>query len=202
MKQFYILIAIVSVVACTNNKKDQPTDSSNSQIVVREQSDFKIIPDQPEPDTVKGSIKARAMGTIGDAPITINYYSPAVRGRIIWGGLVPYDQIWVTGAHRATNIEFDRELKIGDKIVAPGKYALFTIPGKNDWTVILNKQWDQHLADDYTDTQDVVRINVVPTVSSSSQERLQYTVTSASDKTGTISIRWEKTLIELPVTVQ
>ncbi|MBS1977882.1 MAG: DUF2911 domain-containing protein [Bacteroidetes bacterium] len=201
MKPLIILLTILSFAACTGNK-DQTADTSTSQVVAKEQADFKVIADQEEPDTVKGSIKAKAMGTIGDAPITINYYSPAVRGRIIWGGLVPYDQVWVTGAHRATNIEFDKDLKIGEKIVPPGKYSLFTIPGKDQWTLILNKNWDQHLADDYDMSQDVVRVNIKPAANDLPQERLQFTIKSESSDAGAISIRWEKVLIELPVSIQ
>ena len=200
MKPIIILLTILSLVACTA-KKDQTSVASSSQIVAKEQTDFRIIADQTEPDTLKGSIKAKAMGTIGDAPITLNYYSPAVRGRIVWGGLVPYDQVWVTGAHRATHIEFDRDMKIGDKLIPPGKYGLFTIPGKDQWTIILNKNWDQHLADDYDATQDMVRVTIKPTVNKDPQERLQYAVNSTSGNAGVISFRWEKMQLELPVII-
>ncbi|MBL7864514.1 MAG: DUF2911 domain-containing protein [Cyclobacteriaceae bacterium] len=195
-----ILIATIILSACTPNK-EKSAQTGSSQIVSKEQSDFRIIADQQEQDTIKGSIKARAMGTVGDA-ISINYYSPAVRGRIIWGGLVPYDQVWVTGAHRATNIEFDGDMTIGDTSIPAGRYAIFTIPGKTEWTFILNKNWDQHLADDYDSNQDMVRIKITPITSQQPQERLQYTINTLQDRKGTIKLMWEKVAIEVPFSAQ
>ncbi|MCY7293314.1 MAG: DUF2911 domain-containing protein, partial [Ferruginibacter sp.] len=79
-------------------------------------------------DTSKRSIKSAAVGKIGDANITINYHSPGVRGRTIWGGLVPYNDVWVTGAHYATNIEIDKDFTVAGTSISKGKYAIFTIP--------------------------------------------------------------------------
>lgn len=200
MRLITILVATILLCACTRNK-EQSAQSDSSQIVSKEQSDFRIIADQQAQDTVKGSIKAKAMGTVGDA-ISINYYSPAVRGRIIWGGLVPYDQVWVTGAHRATNIEFDGDMTIGDTSIPAGRYAIFTIPGKTEWTFILNKNWDQHLADDYDSNQDLVRIKITPISSQQPQERLQYTINTLQDRKGTIKLMWEKVSIEVPFSAQ
>lgn len=200
MRLITIFIATTILCACTPNK-EKSARTGSSQIVSKEQSDFRIIADQQEQDTIKGSIKARAMGTVGDA-ISINYYSPAVRGRIIWGGLVPYDQVWVTGAHRATNIEFDGDMTIGDTSIPAGRYAIFTIPGKTEWTFILNKNWDQHLADDYDSNQDMVRIKITPITSQQPQERLQYTINTLQDRKGTIKLMWEKVAIEVPFSAQ
>jgi hypothetical protein len=97
------------------------------------------------------------MANIGSVHVHIDYSSPSVRGREIFGGLVAFDEVWVTGAHSATNISFDKDLMIEGKEVKSGKYALFTIPGKESWTVILNSNYDQHLADDYTEEEDVAR---------------------------------------------
>ncbi len=199
MKPILFLTVALFLACCA--KKDHKSENKSPQSVAKEQSDFKIIADQSEPDTVKGSMKAKAMGTIADAAITINYYSPAVRGRIIWGGLVPYDQVWVTGAHRATNLEIEQDFKIADKIVPAGKYGFFTIPGKNEWVIILNKNWDQHLVDNYDASQDVARVSVAPQVGSR-QERLQYTIKPTSGKEGVISIWWDKMVVEMPLTIQ
>jgi hypothetical protein len=144
---------------------------------------------------LKGSLKARAIGSIGDVRITIDYHSPAVRGRVIWGGLVPFNNVWVTGAHRATSIDFDKEVVIGQVTVPAGKYALFTLPGKEEWTIIVNKNWDQHLADDYNQKEDIVRIAVKPETEETNQERLRYVI-----EEGEISIYWEKLKISLPIT--
>lgn len=159
--------------------------------------------DHPHTSTVKAdtlkkkSIAQEEHAQIGDTHITILYTAPAVRGRIIWGGLVPYDEIWVTGAHRATSFEIDREFSIGDKKIPAGKYAIFTIPGKDTWIFILNKKWDQHLADDYNDKDDVLRVDVTPVKLSAVEERLNYSITELSEKEAILSIRWETLKIGL-----
>jgi hypothetical protein len=161
-----------------------------------------IIKVQPEADTLKGSLKAEAHGMIGDAHLTIAYHSPAVRGRNIWGGLVAYDQVWVTGAHSATSLTTDKDLTIGDKQLPAGKYALFTIPGKDTWTIIINKNWEQHLADDYAESEDVVRLNVKPETMAQPQERLRYEIISDANKQGAIVMTWDKLKITIPVLVK
>lgn len=196
------IICLGLLSGCSYTKtKDADTKESASQIVAPTEDDVRIIAEQASADTLKGSLKARAMGTIGNTGITINYYSPAVRGRVVWGGLVPFDNVWVTGAHRATNIDFDQEVVIGGATIAPGKYGLFTIPGKEEWTIILNKNWDQHLADNYDQKDDVVRIKVKPESEELNQERLRYMIEVEHDKQGEIVIYWEKLEVSLPVSV-
>lgn len=148
-------------------------------------------------DTSKKSIKSMAVGLIGKDSIKISYHSPGVRKRIIWGGLVPFDDVWVTGAHDATNIVFDKPFIIGGKEIPAGKYALFTIPGKNTWTVIINKDWEQHLATEYDQKEDIVRVKVKPKKIPHT-ERLQYFVEAGKAKDGKIAMAWEKVRIELP----
>lgn len=150
-------------------------------------------------DTVnKKSIPQEEHAQLGATHITILYSSPAVRGRIIWGGLVPYNEVWVTGAHRATSFEIDREITIDEKKIPAGKYALFTIPGKDKWIFILNKKWDQHLADEYNPNEDVLRMEAIPRQVPENQERLCYTITELSETEAVLSIRWEKVKVNIP----
>ncbi len=196
MKRFLFLILLAGLFyQCSNTPKNDSGEKS-SQIVAPTREDIHIIVEQSTPDTLKGSLKAKAMGTIGTTGITLNYYSPAVRERIIWGGLVAFDKVWVTGAHRATSIEFDQEVIIGDKRVDAGKYALFTIPGRESWIVIINRNWDQHLADDYDQNKDVIRVMVNPEILSQPQERLMYTIEQSP---GSINMTWGTLRIALPV---
>lgn len=153
-------------------------------------------------DTTKGSLPYEVSRTIGKAAIRINYHAPAVRGRIIWGGLVPYDAVWVTGAHNATTLEVNRAFKVGSKMIPAGKYALFTIPGKEEWTVIINKKWNQHLADDYTEAEDVVRLKVKPQLTEEVTERLKYVIEQTGENTARIIISWEKVRVPFEVKVQ
>jgi Protein of unknown function (DUF2911) len=149
-------------------------------------------------DTTRGSIPSSAELQLGKAGLRINYYSPAVRGRIIWNGLVPYDQVWVTGAHSATTIEFGVPVEINGKEIKGGKYALFTIPSKDEWTIIINKNWEQHLADEYSEKDDVVRIKV-PAQESPPRQRLKYSIVKVDDSNVEISISWEKVKVTFPV---
>jgi len=148
-------------------------------------------------DTFKKSIPCITKTLIQGADIEINYYSPAVRNRIIWGGLVPYDQVWVTGAHSATNIKFSKDIVLSNAKIKAGKYALFTIPGKEEWTIILNKNYQQHLADNYKQEEDVIRVKVKPIAVETSLERLQYII-----ENGKLIIAWEKLRVEIPLTIQ
>lgn len=150
-------------------------------------------------DTIKGSPQRSAMANIGPVHVHLEYSSPGVRGRIIWGGLVPFREVWVTGAHNATSIQFYDQVKIAGKVVPKGKYAFFTIPDTSEWTLILNRNWDQHLADEYDAKDDVLRLKVKPDTLSTVQERLLYKVLADNDQQGKIEMYWEKLKISLPV---
>lgn len=152
-------------------------------------------------DTTKKSIKSQAVGVIASDSIKISYHSPGVRKRILWGGLVPFDEVWVTGAHDATTIEVASPFMINKVEISAGKYAMFTIPGKKEWTVIINKNWEQHLASEYDAKDDIVRFNVKPK-SIPHLERLQYFIEPGKDNNGTIGIAWEKIRIEFPITMK
>jgi hypothetical protein len=199
MKKYCSIVVLLTLFCSCTKQSNKTAAETSSQIVAPLEEGTRIIVEQSEPDTLKGSLKAKAMGSIGNVGITINYYSPAVRGRIIWGGLVPFDKVWVTGAHRATNIDFNQEVEIGGVTIAPNKYALFTIPGKEEWTIIINKNWDQHLVDDYDQKQDIVRIKVKPETEDAHQERLRYVIEQEGEQAGEIVIYWEKQEVSLPI---
>ena len=152
-------------------------------------------------DTSKKSINSIAVGLIGKDSVKINYHSPGVRGRILWGGLVPFDEVWVTGAHNATNIVLDKPFIFNDKEIPAGKYALFTIPGKESWTVIINKRWNQHLANEYDPKDDVIRLQVKP-IRNAHTERLQYFIENGKANKGIIAMQWEKVRIEFPIMIK
>jgi len=138
------------------------------------------------------------MAMIGDAHIHIDYSSPGVRGRIIFGGLVGYDNVWQAGAHNATWIETNKDLIINDKVLPKGKYGFFTIPSKEDWTIMINKNWNQHGKDDYNENDDVIRFKVAPNISDKITEHLEYKVNKISETEGSISLAWEKVTISFP----
>jgi hypothetical protein len=147
------------------------------------------------------SIKREAHGQVGDNHITVHYFSPGVRGRVIWGGLVAYDQVWVTGAHQATNIEFTAPIQVEGKTVPAGKDAFFTIPGQETWTIVLNRNWDQHLADDYNEADDVLRVQVTPE-ETETKERLEYSIEETDGGEGKIHMNWENLRVTLEFETQ
>lgn len=199
---FIALLLLGTLSYCSQPAQEQEMPATNEQHIghnpVKEEGRL-TIKAQPEQDSLKGSLKAEAHGQIGNAHLTINYHSPAVRGRMIWGGLVAYDQVWVTGAHSATSLTSDNDIMVGGELLPAGKYALFTIPGKDEWVFIINKNWEQHLADDYAASDDVVRIKVKPQAVEQHQERLRYEVTTEKEHKGSIVISWDKLKIAVPV---
>ena len=171
------------------------------QLVFSQQGSQPVSDPNMVADSIKGSVNARTVALFGTDSLCITYHSPAVRKRIIWGGLVPFGEVWVTGAHNATTLETSAPLLIGQTEIATGKYAFFTIPGPDKWIVIINKNWNQHLAWDYDAKEDLVRVEVTPQ-SAPHLERLQYFITPASSTKGSIGMRWEKLMIELPVRIK
>ncbi len=147
------------------------------------------------------SPRTASMANIGPAHIHIDYSSPSVRGRTIWGGLVSYGEVWATSAHKATNINFPNDVRINGEVVPKGKYALFTIPEKDEWTIIINKNWDQHLADDYDQAEDLLRFKVNPEQLDQVQEALKYEVISGDGNNGGISMSWDKLKVSFAVEV-
>ncbi len=197
------VVILMSVMFACGSKPagDESNKTKETSAVETPVLDGVVINPQTEADTLKGSLKAYATSKIGNATFMVNYYSPATRGRMIWGGLVAYDNVWVTGAHKATNIEFDTAIKIGETTVPAGKYAFFTIPGKDKWTIILNKNWNQHLADDYDQGEDVVRMDVTPKMEETHQERLRYAVVAEGDEAGEIVMYWDKLELSVPFSI-
>lgn len=146
-------------------------------------------------DNQKPSPPMTATGKIKDATITINYSSPAVRERAIWGKLVPYGKVWRAGANEATIFETDKDIKVEGKALPAGKYALFTIPTEGDWTIIFNKEAEQWGAYKYDESKDALRVTVKAKKTDALQERLTYTVKDKS-----VVLSWEK--VEVPIAIQ
>jgi len=193
-KLFLITVLLFGIGSSCNNQGDHSGHGPGKPIIITKTK-------TGETDTIKKSLPAYAENKIGPASFKISYHSPAVRGRIIWGGLVPFDQVWVTGAHNATKIESDNSFIIGNKTIPAGKYAFFTIPAKDEWTIVLNKNWDQHLADEYNTADDIVRLQIKPDTLSYIQERLMYDIDQWAQKDGNIIMSWEKLRLVIPVRI-
>ena len=119
--------------------------------------------------------------------VSIDYSQPSVKGRTIGKDLEPNDgEVWRTGANEATVFETSGNVKINGKDLPKGKYALFTISGKDSWTVIFNKTWKQWGASDYKEADDALRVSVKPQVASPFAEKMTFNI----DKNGEVSLSW------------
>lgn len=130
---------------------------------------------------------AEASKKTANATITINYSQPSVKGRELWGKLVPYGQVWRAGANEATTFQVDKDVKIEGQPLAAGKYGLFAIPNADEWTIIFNKVPNQWGAFKYDEKQDALRVKVKPKKSSAFNEKLVYKI----DNSGKVSLDWE-----------
>jgi tetratricopeptide (TPR) repeat protein len=143
---------------------------------------------------------AKVSQDVGLTQITVDYSSPGVKGRPIWGALVPFDKMWRTGANQATKITFSKDVTFVDKPVPAGTYALFTIPAKNgEWTVILNKNADQAgTARDYKPELDLVRVKV-HAKAAPLRERLAFMFSDFTDDKASLDLEWEKLRVSIPI---
>ena len=121
------------------------------------------------------------------AVISIDYSQPSVKGRTIGKDLEPKDgQVWRTGANEATVFETSKDVKVEGKELPAGKYGLFTIAGKDEWTIIFNKTWKQWGAYEYKDAQDALRVNVKPKKAKAFAEKMTFDI----DKNGVVTLLW------------
>ena len=142
---------------------------------------------------------ARLMRQVGLTDISVEYSSPAVRKRRIWGGLVPYDRPWRTGANASTRVTFSKDVSIGGKTVPAGSYALVTIPGVKAWTVILNKATDLGGSmDRYRPEDDVVRVTAVARTVPH-REYLSFEFSGVTEDAASLDLEWEKLRVSLPI---
>ncbi|HEX5002909.1 MAG TPA: DUF2911 domain-containing protein [Bacteroidia bacterium] len=145
------------------------------------------------------SPNASVTQAVGLTDITIDYSSPGVKDRTIWGGLVPYDKVWRTGANAATAITFSRDVTIAGNKVPKGKYSVFTIPGATEFTVILNKDVTA-TTDSYKMEEDQLRFKV-KVAAAPFRERLAFMFSNFDDTKTTIDFEWEKIRVSFDVMV-
>lgn len=143
----------------------------------------------------RASPPAKASAQVGDAQVVIDYSQPSVKGREIFGSLVPYNEVWRTGANEATIFEVDKDVIIEGQPLPAGKYALFTIPGEDEWTIIFNKTAQQWGAFDYDQAQDALRVKVKPEKAPQQAEKLTFEV----DPSGEVTMVWADTEVDFQV---
>jgi hypothetical protein len=193
MKNKLIIAALLLSISCSSPKEEKVVESNGHEN--HDHSAHAGTSNAKSPRTA-------AMANIGSNHVHIDYSAPSVRGRQIFGGLVAFDEVWVTGAHSATSIAFNEDLIIEGQKVPKGKYALFTIPRENSWTVILNKNFEQHLADDYDEAEDVLRIKIETFTPEVQVEQLKFEVISKTSNSGVLRFSWDQTAFELDIEVE
>ena len=185
MKKIFWIFLTLLIFGCRNTKQNPTGDQHQNHNMKVVTSTSKTL-----------SPEKYAMAIVGDAHIHIEYSAPSVRGRIIYGGLLAYGEVWQSGAHNATWIETNKDIIINENLLKAGKYGFFTIPNKDKWTIIFNENWNQHGKDDYNESEDVLRFDVTPKISEKITEQLIYHVERINDQEGTISLSWEKVLVK------
>ena len=136
-------------------------------------------------------------GNIGAAKLMVQYGAPSIKGRVVWGDLVPYNEVWRTGANEATYVDFSSDVTVEGKSLKAGRYSVFTIPkASGAWTVIFNSEWNlEHGHFQYKEENDVLRVESTPEWVEESQEQLTIAIESPG-----IVVRWEK--LKLPISIQ
>lgn len=184
MKAIHInILAILCLLLISqcSSKTESETLAEDEEAIAEE---IEVIP----------SPREEAKGNANGVNIVVDYGSPAVRGREIWGALENYGKVWRAGANATTSISFDKNSIINGESLEAGKYALFIIPDEDAWTVIFNKDWDEWGAFAYDEAKDVLRIKTKPTWAEEVQERLEYKISNNS-----LNFSWGKARISIDI---
>ena len=144
-------------------------------------------------DTDRKSKNGKTEGTIDGVEVTLEYGRPNVKGREIWGGLVPYGKIWRTGADEATTVSFSADVTVGGEKVKAGTYGLFTVPGEKEWTFVFNSVAEQWGTYDYDSGKDVLKVSATPSAAEHT-ESMELVIDGSS-----VVLRWEKLAVGFEV---
>jgi hypothetical protein len=155
---------------------------------------------QTPPPPVQASPAANVDCPLGGGSVHIDYHHPAVRGRKIWGELVPFGQVWRAGANEATTIAFSDPVRVEGQPLAAGRYAFFAIPTPDQWTLIFNRVPDQWGAFHYQASQDALRVRVSPTTGPA-QENLVYTIKAVKPDGVRVELAWDTLTVGFLVTL-
>ena len=149
--------------------------------------------DLPQP-----SPKGKVQQVVGLTNVEVEYSRPSIKGRVIFGDLVPFDKLWRTGANLNTTIEFSAPVKFGDVDVKAGKYSLFTVPGKEVWVVHLNSNTELWGEDEFKAEENVATIKVRAEAADLT-ETLTIDIANVVNDRAELELRWEKTKVLIPI---
>ncbi|TXE08753.1 DUF2911 domain-containing protein [Algoriphagus aquimarinus] len=190
MKTYRTILGTAMIaLAFASCSESKTSESSESEVAAETKEAAEAVESRPSPLMVKE-------GQIAGKAFKVQYGSPAVKGRELWGDLVPYNVVWRTGANEASYVDLSEDMTVEGKKLPAGKYSLFTIPKETGpWTVIFNSEWDlEHGHFQYDEKNDVLRVEVNPVWEESNQEGLVMDISNPG-----LIIRWEK--LKLPISI-
>jgi Protein of unknown function (DUF2911) len=152
-------------------------------------------------ETPQASPHAKVEQHVGLTDVTVDYSSPAVKGRKLWGDLVPWDKPWRTGANAATKLTVSRDFVFGSSKVKAGTYSLYTVPGKASWTVIIGSNADVWGTDVADKDKIVAQMSVKPSALAQPRERMVFIFSDTTDATANLDLEWEKLRVRIPIAV-
>ncbi|KFA89267.1 hypothetical protein Q664_35920 [Archangium violaceum Cb vi76] len=157
------------------------------------------LPASAQLELPAASPSAKVMQAVGLTEISVDYSSPAVKGRKLWGELVPFGQVWRTGANMTTKISFSRDVTFGGKPVPAGTYAIVSIPTEKEWTVVLNKELGLYGGGKaYDQKDDVARVSVTPT-QAPNRERMTFLFSNTTEDQTSLDLEWGTLRVSVPV---
>ncbi len=149
----------------------------------------------------QASPPAETAVTVNGKQITIKYSAPSMRGRQIFGGLLPYDTVWRAGANEATALHTTADLTVGDLAVPKGDYTLYVWLDKTQWQLIVNKQTGQW-GTEYNQGQDLGRVKMTMSKPPAPVEKYQMALSSEGGAKASLKLSWENTVATVPITVK
>jgi hypothetical protein len=155
---------------------------------------------QPALELPALSPKAKVEQRVGVTDLAIEYSSPGVKGRKIWGELVPYGKVWRAGANQATKLTASRDFKLGTTVVKAGTYSVFAIPTKTTWTVSLNSDLTAG-QNNHDPKKDVAKLTITPTRLAEPRERLTFVFSNTADDRTALDLEWERVRVRIPLTI-
>ena len=147
----------------------------------------------------QASPSAKISQKVGLTDVVVEFSRPSTKGRKVFGELVPFGQVWRTGANAATILSFSTEVKLGGVAVPAGSYALYSIPGKASWTIILSKNTKLWGAIGYDAKDDVLRFEASPAKTSRMYDSFDISFNKLTDNSADLSIKWEQTRVDFTI---
>lgn len=206
--QFFLFVALMGfTLACNTATEDQGSEEAEAtEEMADDMAEEEATAEPTEIVSTESyttmmlkdgiaSPRKEMTGTIGDAEVVVNYGSPSVKGRTIWGDLVPYDELWRTGANEATTITFSQDVMIEGEQLAAGTYGLFTIPGEEEWTVIFSNVTESWGSGEYDEAEDALRVMATPEMVDEASETMEFMVDGNN-----LVLRWDKVAVPVEIT--